>query len=81
MNRDVCSYPSVAKCIFLISCFPQKSHSDESPDRRRKDDRHRRSSAQSDGSINGNTQELSEDELEKQRAQLLRELQMQQEEN
>lgn len=56
--------------------------SEESPDRRRKEDKHRRSSAQSEGSINDNAhQELSEDELEKQRAQLLRELQMQQEEN
>lgn len=56
--------------------------SEDSPDRRRKEDKHRRSSAQSDGSINDNVhQELSEDELEKQRAKLLRELQMQQEEN
>ncbi|XP_001601251.2 pre-mRNA-processing factor 40 homolog A isoform X1 [Nasonia vitripennis] len=56
--------------------------SEESPDRRRKEDKHRRSSAQSEGSINENAhQELSEDELEKQRAQLLRELQMQHEEN
>ncbi|XP_012278359.1 pre-mRNA-processing factor 40 homolog A [Orussus abietinus] len=57
--------------------------SEDSPDRRRKEEKHRRASAHSEGSINENNEhhELSEDELEKQRAQLLRELQMQQEEN
>lgn len=66
----------------------QRSHSrlpssEESPERRRKEDKHRRQSIHSEGSINENTEhhELSEDELEKQRAQLLRELQMQQEDN
>ncbi|KAK2586266.1 hypothetical protein KPH14_001522 [Odynerus spinipes] len=57
--------------------------SEESPERRRKEEKHRRPSVHSEGSINENTEhhELSEDELEKQRAQLLRELQMQQEDN
>ncbi|XP_014204718.1 pre-mRNA-processing factor 40 homolog A [Copidosoma floridanum] len=56
--------------------------SDESPDRRRKEEKHRRVSTQSDGSINENVHtELSEDELEQKRAKLLRELQMQQEDN
>lgn len=71
-----------------ISHFFQRSHSrlpssEESPDRRRKDEKHRRISAQSEGSVNDNVEhhELSEDELEKQKAQILRELQMQQEDN
>ncbi|XP_043472220.1 pre-mRNA-processing factor 40 homolog A isoform X2 [Leptopilina heterotoma] len=57
--------------------------SEGSPDQRRKEDKHRRASIQSDGSLNDNVEqhELSEDELEKQKAQILRELQMQQEEN
>ncbi|XP_046424442.1 pre-mRNA-processing factor 40 homolog A [Neodiprion virginianus] len=59
--------------------------SEESPDRKRKDEKHRRTSAHSEnGSVNegaAHHHELSEDELEKQRAQLLRELQMQQEDN
>ncbi|XP_058800237.1 pre-mRNA-processing factor 40 homolog A [Phymastichus coffea] len=54
--------------------------SEDSPERRRKEEKLRRLSVQSEGSENVH-QELSEDELEKQRAQLLRELQMQQEEN
>jgi len=68
--------------------FSQRSHSglpssEESPERKRKEEKHRRSSIHSEGSITENNEhhELSEDELEKQRAQLLRELQMQQEEN
>ncbi|KAI4500072.1 hypothetical protein M0802_004942 [Mischocyttarus mexicanus] len=57
--------------------------SEESPERRRKEEKHRRPSVHSEESVNENTEhhELSEDELEKQRAQLLRELQMQQEDN
>ncbi|XP_063984815.1 pre-mRNA-processing factor 40 homolog A [Diachasmimorpha longicaudata] len=57
--------------------------SEDSPERKIKEDKHRRPSGHSEGSIhdNGEHHELSEDELEKQRAQLLRELQMQQEEN
>ncbi|XP_032682663.1 pre-mRNA-processing factor 40 homolog A isoform X1 [Odontomachus brunneus] len=57
--------------------------SEESPERKRKEDKHRRPSIHSEGSITENNEhhELSEGELEKQRAQLLRELQMQQEEN
>lgn len=56
--------------------------SEDSPERKRKEEKLRRMSVQSEGSMNENAhQELSEDELEKQRAQLLRELQMQQEEN
>lgn len=68
------------------SCsYSRLPSSEESPDRRRsKDEKHRRPSAHSEsGSVNdgGHHHELSEDELEKQRAQLLRELQMQQEDN
>ncbi|KOX67770.1 Pre-mRNA-processing factor 40 like protein A [Melipona quadrifasciata] len=57
--------------------------SEESPERKRKEEKHRRASAHSEGSITEKDEhhELSEDELEKQRAQLLRELQMQQEDN
>ncbi|KAK0175703.1 hypothetical protein PV327_009432 [Microctonus hyperodae] len=59
--------------------------SEDSPERRRRsDEKHRRPSGHSEISPNENGEqhhELSEDELEKQRAQLLRELQMQQEEN
>ncbi|RLU23079.1 hypothetical protein DMN91_005357 [Ooceraea biroi] len=57
--------------------------SEESPERRRKEEKHRRPSIHSEGSVTETNEhhELSEDELEKQRAQLLRELQMQQEEN
>lgn len=57
--------------------------SEGSPDQRRKEEKHRRASTQSDGSLNDNVEqhELSEDELEKQKAQILRELQMQQEDN
>ncbi|KAF7997587.1 hypothetical protein HCN44_006158 [Aphidius gifuensis] len=63
--------------------------SEESPDRKRKEEKHRRASGHSEASANGEQhaeqpgeqQELSEDELEKQRAQLLHELQMQQEDN
>ncbi|XP_066595875.1 pre-mRNA-processing factor 40 homolog A [Prorops nasuta] len=57
--------------------------SEESPERRKKEEKHRRPSAHSEGSVNEHSEqhELSEDELEKQRAQLLRELQMQQEDN
>ncbi|CAK9828298.1 Pre-mRNA-processing factor 40 homolog A [Anthophora retusa] len=57
--------------------------SEESPERKRKEEKHRRASAHSEGSVTENAEhhELSEDELEKQRAQLLRELQMQQEDN
>lgn len=55
--------------------------SEESPDRKRKDEKHRRTSGHSEANENGEQHELSEDELEKQRAQLLRELQMQQEDN
>ncbi|XP_014470638.1 PREDICTED: pre-mRNA-processing factor 40 homolog A-like isoform X1 [Dinoponera quadriceps] len=57
--------------------------SEESPERKRKDEKHRRASVHSEGSVTETNEhhELSEDELEKQRAQLLRELQMQQEEN
>lgn len=57
--------------------------SEESPERKRKEEKHRRPSIHSEGSVTENNEhhELSEDELEKQRAQLLRELQMQQEEN
>ncbi|XP_034936697.1 pre-mRNA-processing factor 40 homolog A isoform X2 [Chelonus insularis] len=56
--------------------------SEESPETKRKEEKHRRTSGYSESS-NGNKEQndLSEDELEKQRAQLLRELQMQQEEN
>ncbi|XP_020294211.1 pre-mRNA-processing factor 40 homolog A isoform X1 [Pseudomyrmex gracilis] len=57
--------------------------SEDSPERKRKEEKLRRSSIHSEGSVteNNDHHELSEDELEKQRAQLLRELQMQQEEN
>ncbi|XP_011145173.1 pre-mRNA-processing factor 40 homolog A isoform X1 [Harpegnathos saltator] len=57
--------------------------SEESPERKRKEEKHRRPSVHSEGSVTETNEhhELSEDELEKQRAQLLRELQMQQEEN
>ncbi|XP_015597568.1 pre-mRNA-processing factor 40 homolog A isoform X2 [Cephus cinctus] len=57
--------------------------SEDSPERKRKEEKHRRPSAHSEGSVTEAVEhhELSEDELEKQRAQLLRELQMQQEEN
>ncbi|XP_012268534.2 pre-mRNA-processing factor 40 homolog A [Athalia rosae] len=67
------------------SCsYSRVQSSEESPDRRRKEEKHRRTSAHSEtGSVNegAHHHELSEDELEKQRAQLLRELQMQQEDN
>ncbi|XP_029665947.1 pre-mRNA-processing factor 40 homolog A [Formica exsecta] len=59
------------------------SSEEASPERKRKEEKHRRPSVHSEGSVTENNEhhELSEDELEKQRAQLLRELQMQQEEN
>lgn len=73
--------------IFIL-LHAQRSHSrlpssEESPERRRKEEKHRRPSIHSEGSVTETNEhhELSEDELEKQRAQLLRELQMQQEEN
>ncbi|XP_043278756.1 pre-mRNA-processing factor 40 homolog A isoform X2 [Venturia canescens] len=57
--------------------------SEESPERRKKEEKYRRLSGHSEsGPIdNHEHHELSEDELEKQRDQLLRELQMQQEDN
>ena len=68
--------------------FAQRSHSrlqssDESTEVKRKEEKYRRLSVQSEGSVieNNDEHELSEQELEKQRAKLLRELQMQQEEN
>lgn len=56
------------------------SSEEASPERKRKEEKHRRPSIHSEGSVTENNEhhELSEDELEKQRAQLLRELQMQQ---
>lgn len=75
--------------IYISSHFSkyfQPSHSrlasseEASPERKRKEEKHRRPSIHSEGSVTENNEhhELSEDELEKQRAQLLRELQMQQ---
>lgn len=58
--------------------------SEESPERKRKEEKHRRGSGHSENEVHDNGEqnhELSEAELEKQRAQLLRELQMQQEDN
>lgn len=75
--------PTTNRHIFVQRSHSRLPSSEESPERKQKEEKHRRASAHSEGSVTENAEhhELSEDELEKQRAQLLRELQMQQEDN